>query len=77
MQLITIVSVCLQDCLHQFHVEAENYGIGKQKTKQIFAQKALASFVLFQSPPGHEKKRDFRTQHLTAATSHRLAGHGS
>ena len=38
--------------------------------------KALASY-LFPSLAGHRKKLAFRTQHLTAAMSPRLTGHGS
>ena len=63
--------------------KADNYGIGKQKTKQVFPfvvlkpTQALASLVLFHSLPGQQKKKAFRTQHLTAATSHHLTGHGS
>ena len=64
--------------------EADNYGIWKAENKTGFPlcgvethTRPLASLVLLQSLPGQRKKRAFRTQHLAAAASPRLTGHGS
>ena len=69
-------------CLLVVH-QADSYGIGKQKADQGFPFVLLkptqgSGFSSSVPQPARQlKKRAFRTQHLTDATSPRLTGHAS
>ena len=59
--------------------KTDYYRPRKEKRKQVFpfvVLKPTQGSGFSRSVPQQRKKRDFRTQSLTAATSPRLTGHG-